>query len=77
MEFLLYFLLPFTLSIYVIGTFVWALVYGIKYQDSLGRVERQEAAQRLLQAHIWPISILGMFRKFIKELKAAARGEEK
>ena len=77
MEFLLYFLLPFTLSIYVIGTVSWAFVCGIKYLDSWDSDKRQEAAQRLLKAPIWPIILPGMFRKFIKELKMAAKGEEK
>ena len=77
MEFLLYFLLPFTLSIYVIGTVSWAFVYGIKYLDSWDSDERQEAAQGLLKAPIWPISILGIFLRVVKELKMVAKGEEK
>lgn len=77
MEFLLYFLLPCTLIIYGIGTVVWVIGYGIKYLDSWDSDERQEAAQRLLQAPIWPIVTFGIFLRFVKELKMVAKGEEK
>lgn len=77
MEFLLFFLLPATLIVYVVGLLVWVVIYLIKYIDYWSRAARQEAAQRLLQAPIWPIIVLGMLRKFIKELKESAKGEEK
>ena len=77
MEFLLYFLLPFTLTIYGIGLLVWAVIYCIKYLYSWDSDEKQEAAQRLLKAPIWPIGTFGIFLRFVKELKMVAKGEEK
>ena len=77
MEFLLFFLLPATLIVYVVGLLVWVVIYLIKYIDYWSRATRQEAAQRLLQAPIWPIIVLGMLRKFTKELKETAKEEEK
>lgn len=77
MEFLLCFLLPFTLIIYGIGLLAWVGVYCINYLDSWDSDERQEAAQRLLKAPIWPIIAFGIFLRFVKELKMVAKGEEK
>ena len=77
MEFLLFFLLPGTLIVYVVGLLVWVVIYLIKYIDYWSRAERQKAAQKLLQTPIWPFIVLGMLRKFLKELKETARGEEK
>lgn len=77
MEFLLYFLLPFTLIIYGIGTVVWVSIYLVKYLYSWDSDERQEAAQRLLKTPIWPIVAFGIFLRVVKELKMVAKGEEK
>ena len=77
MEFLLFFLLPATLIVYVVGLLVWVVIYLIEYIDYWSRAARQEAAQRLLQAPIWPIILLGIFLRFVKELKETAKGEEK
>ena len=77
MEFFLFFLLPGTLIVYVVGLLVWVVIYLIKYIDYWSRAERQKAAQKLLQAPIWPAITFGIFLQFLKELKETARGEEK
>ena len=76
MEFLLYFLLPFTIIIYGVGMVLWITIYTVKYTSYLSLSEKQLSAQRLLQTPIWPAVVFGMLLKFFKELKAVAKGEE-
>lgn len=77
MEFLLYYLLPFTLIIYGVGMVLWITIYIAKYVSYMSLSEKQLNAQRLLQTPIWPAVVFGIFLRFVKELKMVAKGEEK